>query len=112
MRLQHFFQQQYQEVTRRENYSFEKITASALYIGLHNDEWRLDAPLSVPVLMLTAATPPRTPAGADPLEDAEWRHEWPQPHENRILDGDHFTIMSKHADQVANAIRARFTQGA
>ncbi|MDT8913064.1 SDR family NAD(P)-dependent oxidoreductase [Amycolatopsis sp. PS_44_ISF1] len=111
VRLQEFFQQQYQQVTRRENYSFEKITASALYIGLHNNEWRLDPAPSVPVLVLTAAAPPQTPEGAAPLEDHEWRHTWPQEHEEVVLDGDHFTIMSRHAGQVAEAIRTRFGGG-
>ncbi|RKT55371.1 acyl transferase domain-containing protein [Saccharothrix australiensis] len=104
LRLQEFFRAQYREVTRAENYSFEKITASVLYIDLHNREWRVDRDLAVPVLVLAAAEPPRTPDGAEPLADPEWRHEWPGPHERITLDGDHFTIMSRHADDVARAI--------
>nr|WP_257902939.1 type I polyketide synthase [Saccharothrix obliqua] len=104
LRLQAFFQRQYQAVTRPENYSFEKITASVLYIGLHNGEWEVDQDLTTPVLMLEAADPPETPEGEQPLADDEWRHEWPGPHERITLPGDHFTIMSRHADHVAEAI--------
>ncbi|MBB5896424.1 type I polyketide synthase [Kutzneria kofuensis] len=103
-RMLDFFRQQYQAITRAENYSFEKITASVLYIGMYLDQWRLDRALAVPELLLKAANPPETPAGEPPLADEEWRQDWPFPVDVRTLPGDHFTIMSRHAGEVARAI--------
>ena len=103
-RMLEFFRQQYQAITRFENYSFEKITASVLYIAMYLDEWKLDRALTVPELLLQAANPPETPDGQPPLDDEEWQQNWPFPAEVRVLPGDHFTIMSRHAGDVARAI--------
>ncbi|MFE7133196.1 thioesterase domain-containing protein, partial [Streptomyces sp. NPDC057638] len=103
-RLQESFQRTYRSVVRAENYSYEKITASAAYIALHHEQWRPVAELRAPTLMLSAREATRLPDGVAALDGGEWRHRWPLAHTEVPVPGDHFTMMSQHADHIAQAL--------
>ncbi|QUQ65689.1 hypothetical protein [Kutzneria sp. CA-103260] len=102
-RMAEFIRLQYQEFLGIENYSFEKITASALYTEMYLDTWRPQA-LGVPALLVKATEPPRTPAGEEPLRDEEWRRDWPFTIDEVTVPGDHFTIMNRYSEEVARVI--------
>ncbi|MFI9503782.1 SDR family NAD(P)-dependent oxidoreductase [Nocardia sp. NPDC052566] len=105
-RLQASFRHAYRGIAAPESVTYEKITASSVYIAQHNTEWRPTA-TTVPVLALTAREAPPNPPDGPPLADDEWRHAWPYPHERGEIPGDHFSMMTRYAAAVAAAVRGR-----
>jgi thioesterase domain-containing protein/acyl carrier protein len=74
------------------------LLAMGAYIRLFLD-WR-PTPLPHPVLHVR----PDTPVAGMPADG--WRSDWPIPHEQAEVPGDHFTMLEQHADRTAKVIRA------
>ncbi|MEU9992384.1 type I polyketide synthase [Streptomyces sp. NPDC048045] len=86
--------------------AFELLTGAQLtgqggYVRVF-DDWKPD-PIEAPTLYVHATFPPGEPAALE-TED-RWQPEWPYPHEDADVPGDHFTIMEDHSESTALAVR-------
>ncbi|ONF70694.1 beta-ketoacyl synthase, partial [Amycolatopsis keratiniphila subsp. keratiniphila] len=75
-----------------------RLTAMGAYLRLFADY--VPAPTDVPTLLVRAS---------EPLEAwrdrAEWRSGWALPHDTVDVEGDHFTMLERHAGTTAEAVR-------
>ncbi|GIH19404.1 hypothetical protein Raf01_75760 [Rugosimonospora africana] len=78
-----------------------RVLAGGAYLRLF-EHWHPE-PMEVPALLVRATQPTAQlaalPAGLD------WRPHWPLPADTVDVPGDHFTLLTEHADAVAAAIR-------
>ncbi|MFI1766386.1 thioesterase domain-containing protein [Streptomyces sp. NPDC020800] len=86
--------------------AFELLTGAQLtgqggYVRVF-DDWKPD-PIEAPTLYVHATFPPGEPTALE-TED-RWQPEWPYPHEDADVPGDHFTIMEDHSESTALAVR-------
>ncbi|MBL1097955.1 type I polyketide synthase [Streptomyces coffeae] len=87
--------------------AFELLTGAQLtgqggYLRVFGD-WEPE-PIEAPTLYVHATFPPGESAALE-TEDA-WQPEWPHPHEDADVPGDHFTILEDHSESTALAVRA------
>ncbi|MFD7458802.1 MULTISPECIES: alpha/beta fold hydrolase [unclassified Streptomyces] len=66
------------------------------------EDWNPE-PSPVPTLLLRGRP---TPEMLRIAPDADWQPRWPLPHEGADLTGDHYSLLHRHADCTAEAIRA------
>ncbi len=76
-----------------------RLTAMMAYFRLFAD-WR-PAELSAPVILARASQPMSTMEDDDP---DRWQAAWDLPHTAIDVPGNHFTIMTEHADATAQAV--------
>jgi thioesterase domain-containing protein/short-subunit dehydrogenase/aryl carrier-like protein len=90
--------------------AFELMTGAQLtgqggYLRVFGD-WEPE-PVETPTLFVHATFPPGESAALE-TED-HWQPQWPFPHEETDVPGDHFTIMEQHSESTALAVRAWLT---
>src|SRR5690606_39475939 len=77
-----------------------RLTAMGAY-ARHLAEWK-PAEIAAPTLVVRATEP----LGQWPAGRGDWRASWELPHEAVDVPGDHFTMMRRHAPDVARAVDA------
>jgi acyl transferase domain-containing protein/surfactin synthase thioesterase subunit/aryl carrier-like protein len=77
-----------------------RLTAMAAYLRIFA-EWEPDE-IAAPTVLVRASEPT---AEMPPGEPDAWRAAWPLPHTTVDVPGDHFTLMSDHADSAAAAVQ-------
>ncbi|MGX1135596.1 acyl transferase domain-containing protein/acyl-CoA synthetase (AMP-forming)/AMP-acid ligase II/acyl carrier protein [Streptomyces glaucescens] len=70
------------------------------------EDWNPE-PSPVPTLLLRGRP---TAEMRSIAPDADWQPRWPHPHEGADLTGDHYSVLHRHADGTAAAIRAWLTR--
>ncbi|MFJ2774955.1 type I polyketide synthase, partial [Streptomyces sp. NPDC087300] len=86
--------------------AFELMTGAQLtgqggYLRVFGD-WEPE-PIETPTLYVHATVPPGESEAVETEND--WRPQWPLPHEDVDVPGDHFTIMDEDSETTARAVR-------
>ncbi|MEU5952063.1 type I polyketide synthase [Streptomyces sp. NPDC047525] len=79
-----------------------QLTGQGGYLRIFGD-WEPE-PIDTPTLYVHATFPPGESQALETEDD--WRPQWPLPHEDADVPGDHFTIMDDHSESTALAVRA------
>ncbi|MGW2227325.1 type I polyketide synthase [Streptomyces formicae] len=78
-----------------------QLTGQGGYVRVFED-WE-PGPIEAPTLYVHATFPPGESEARETEDD--WQPEWPFPHEDADVPGDHFSIMEDHSESTALAVR-------
>ncbi|WP_452672803.1 SDR family NAD(P)-dependent oxidoreductase [Streptomyces alboflavus] len=84
-----------------------QLTGQGGYLRVFSD-WEPE-PVEIPTLYVHATFPPGESEAMETEDD--WQPDWPFPHEDAHVPGDHFTIMEDRSDSTALAVRAWLEAG-
>jgi surfactin synthase thioesterase subunit len=96
------FAQIYPNLSRED----DEFTAMAWYLRLFRD-W-VPAKIETKTLLVRASAPPTNLVSGDDdgrQSTLDWRSHWPQPHSLVEAPGDHFTLLTEHAETTAHLVQ-------